>query len=578
MTGPGVRVASTSDQSPAELHLGPDVSKANRAARSVWFLTAAAILALIVPLLCIAQVPNDAGMAAWWVTLLICSWSGFRLAWIIGKGAPALFEFFFWLFVYIFFGLAATVQIRSGDISSTTPGMSPSVEFPTALFIAASLVAFELGRLLVRRRPVRSDKDRMVPRGINPVASWILLVVGLLFMAYFVSKLGLSSFFQSRDTREAARSDTFSDPSTAAVIGALSWIPLLVACGAFTWRRRARMANGMSRKFGLIALGAALCVLVVVNPISGARFTSGTVLFALISYTGVFFRTVRRVRLALSGLIFAFLFLFPIADAFRGTTVSVSRGGFFIEYAGNPDYDSFWQIANAVSYVQQRGITWGGQFLGVLFFWVPRSIWANKPTDTGILLANFRGYTVTNLSAPVWAEAVVNGGRVFAVLVLAALGYLLVRLDRQLSVSLLAGGTGAIAGAIFPAYMIILLRGSMLQASGAFFVMVGSLLVIGIGGRSFTAAQLANRGVMPMTSHPTPAGGDSTARVTPSAHPALAASGSVIRGGHDGPIRPQFLLDGLQFPEPFDREAQEKEEVNSGQEAIGDEERVRRPQ
>src|SRR6478609_6819296 len=120
-------------------------------ARQLWFLAVAFVMSLLMPILLLAQVPDGGRSSAWTVTLAICTWSGFRLAWIISLGKPYLFEFMFWLFVYIFFGLAASVQIRSGDIASTTSDMTPDLDWPTALFLLGSLLAFEIGRLFVRR-------------------------------------------------------------------------------------------------------------------------------------------------------------------------------------------------------------------------------------------------------------------------------------------------------------------------------------------------------------------------------------------------------------------------------------------
>src|SRR6478609_11023575 len=119
--------------------------------RQLWFLTVAFVLSLLMPILLVAQVPDGGRSSAWVITLAICVWSGLRLAWIIAQGKPYLFEFMFWLFVYIFFGLAATVQIRSGEIASTTPDMVPDLDWPTVLFLLGSLLAFEIGRLFVRR-------------------------------------------------------------------------------------------------------------------------------------------------------------------------------------------------------------------------------------------------------------------------------------------------------------------------------------------------------------------------------------------------------------------------------------------
>lgn len=443
----------------------------------IWLLVVSSVLGVVMPIMLYANIPDTGRSGAWILTMIFIFWSGCRLATIISAGQPRLYEFFFWLFVYIFFGLAPSVQIRGDLVSTTTPGMSSALDWPTAIFIGASLIAFELGVLTYRaRQPVGSTADKPA-RKINLRAAWTLMAVGLVGMLYYASRLGLASFFESRDARDTARQAAFADAATASIFSAFSWIPLIVAAGAFAWLRRERKAAGLSGRYGPLVILAALCVLVVVNPISGARFTSGTVLFALISYTGIF-RTPGLVRLSMAGLVGAFMFLFPILDAFRTSTASVRSTGLFLEYASNPDYDSFWQVANSISYVTAEGITWGRQFLGVLFSWMPRAIWPSKPIDTGILLANFRGYSFTNLSAPVWSESIVNVGRPFSILIIAIIGFTLAGLDSRLPGAFAVGGPAAITGAIFPAYMVILLRGSMLQASGAFFVMLASVIFV----------------------------------------------------------------------------------------------------
>ena len=460
--------------------------------KQLWFLLVAFVLSVLMPILLVAEVDDGGRSSAWTVTLAICVWSGLRLAWIISQGKPYLFEFMFWLYVYIFFGLAASVQILGGDIASTTPDIAPEMDWPTALFLLGSLFTFEIGRLLVRRAAPGAEHTVGGTRQINKRVAWILLILGLLMNVYFVSQSGLASFFQDRYTRQAARASGFADPTVAAVVGALAWIPLLVAAGAFVYLRKQRKAQGLSGRYGPLVLIAAVGVLVVVNPISGARFTAGTVMFALVCYLGIF-RTQRMVRLSLSGIIVAFLFLFPALDAFRTATGTVARAGFFDEYAGNADYDSVWQVANTLSYISSEGITWGRQALGVLTFWLPRSIWPDKPIDTGILLANFRGYSFTNLSAPLWAEFAINVGVICTLLVMIGFGAAIVVLDLRLPRAFAIGGTAAVIGAILPAYMIILLRGSLLQASGGLFVMIASMAFLGAGSNKRTdpAAEFA---------------------------------------------------------------------------------------
>ena len=472
----------------ADLVIDVQTEHQQQGTRQLWFLVVAFVMSLLMPILLVAQVPDSGRSTAWVVTLAICVWSGLRLAWIIGQGKPFLFEFMFWLFVYIFFGLAASVQIRSGDLPSTTPGVDPGMDWPTVLFLLGCLLAFEVGRLFVRRSRSDYADAPARTRQINRRVAWLLLIIGSVMTAFYTSQTGIAALFQDRAARQTARASGFADTATASIVSSLAWIPLLIATGAFVYLRRQRRAQGTSGRYGLVIVAGAIGVLLLVNPISSARFTAGTVLFALVCYLGIF-GTPTRVRLSLTGIIVAFLFLFPILDAFRTSSVSFARNGFFDEYAGNADYDAVWQVANTLSYIAVEGISWGGQALGVLFFWVPRSIWPDKPIDTGVLLANFRGYSVTNLSAPLWAEMAINVGVVCTVLLMVGLGAGVLKLDLRLPRAFSVGGTAAIIGAILPAYMIILLRGSLLQASGGLFVMIAGMVLLGTGSDRVTGAE-----------------------------------------------------------------------------------------
>ena len=222
----------------------------------------------------------------------------------------------------------------------------------------------------------------------------------------------------------------------------------------------------------------AVLLLVAVSPFATARYNFGTVAFALAVHFGAV-RTRLRVQTTMLATLLAFLFVFPLADVFRFAGSSgAARTGFFDEYLGNPDYDAFWQVANADMLWSEGLVTPLRQLLGSLLFWVPRSIWPDKPMDTGTLLAQYRGYEYQNLSAPMWAEGLVNGGLVGMVIVFLALGYALYRMDGRLSEAFAVGGVWAIAGAVFPVYMTILLRGSWLQATGALIVAVVCTLFV----------------------------------------------------------------------------------------------------
>lgn len=485
----------------SENRLAPSRRDSSGAGRTLGVVVLSAVFAGLIPLLLVLDVPDVGRSTAWILTCGIAVWSGIRLSVAIVRGDAALFDFFFWLFVYIFMGLAPTVQMRSGLLSTTTPGMNPDLDVPTAMVVVVGLICYEGGRLLavlrersLRRRtadalPGESAGDDALP-GVSRARTLILLALGVVFAAYFVQKIGVGTLLSSRDTAFAARQAAWPDPSTRSVMYALAIYPLLVGVGAMVVvRSRSKTFRGLN--LAIIIASAAL-LLIVVNPVSSARYSLGTVWFALVVYAGAML-TRRRRRITMVSAIAGLIFVFPIADAFRRTTVDVSWAGFFDEYKGSPDYDAFWQIANAYSFVHDGLVVPGQQALGMLFFWVPRAIWANKPIDTGILLADYRGYPFSNLSAPLWAEALVNGGMVVVVVVFVVAGYALRRFDTWLMPGFAKNGLWAIVGAIFPVYMLILLRGSLLQASGTVAIALACILFVATRGRRPVTATRADR-------------------------------------------------------------------------------------
>ncbi len=445
------------------------------------FFVSLTLLSVLLPALAVARVADAGRSDAWLIALAIAIWAGFRLSLLLARGEPRLFTFFFWLFTYIFMGLAPAVQIRGDQPSRTMPGISAFGDATMMWTVLLGVAVFELGALVAFLVPARQDTG---PAGatttspaLRPRASLVLFVLGVLLSAYYLRSVGVAALFTSRDAASNARTVAFPDPAVKAVVAALAVYPMLVAVGALHALRRTTSSTGARAGYLLLILLGVVLLAIVVNPIGSARYTLGTVVFALAVLFGAV-QTAVRTRLSMIAMVLGLFFVFPIADAFRRQEVSISRSGFFEEYLGNPDYDAVWQVANALSYWGSGLGEVGRQALGLVLFWVPRSIWVDKPTDTGILLANFKGYDFTNLSAPLWAEAVANGGLVALVLVFLVAGYAVQRMDRLVLRGLSTSGIWLVVGAIFPAYSLILLRGSLLQATGALVVMIASLVLV----------------------------------------------------------------------------------------------------
>jgi len=459
---------------------GADVSlQLGRGVRAVLLVISIAVLSIGIPAYLLADVDDVARSEAWIITLALIVWAGGRLSFLWVSGIPRLFDFFFWLFVYIFMGIAPTAQIRSGLTSTTTPGVDPALDVPTAGTVVLGVVCYEVGRLIWIARERRGRAHEAGP--VRPVSNWrtaVLFLVALALSGFVLSRLGVTVFQGSREAAAAARAAAWPDPAIRSLVYASGIYPMVVAVGALVqWRRTSR--NPISRRLALVAaLVGAVVLMLIVNPVTSARYTFGTIAFALAVYAGAVL-TRRRARLTMLAVIFGFLFVFPLADAFRRETGgAVTRTGFFTEYLSNPDYDAFWQIANALSYWIEGLVAPLSQFAGSLLFWVPRAFWASKPTDTGIMLAEYRGYSFDNLSAPLWAEALVNGGVIVVVILFVVFGCGARAMDVRITAALRRGGVWAIVGAILPVFTTILLRGSLLQATGALFLTIACILLV----------------------------------------------------------------------------------------------------
>lgn len=452
-----------------------------------FFLVSLAVLTIVVPGYAVAAIADTGRSSAWTLSVAVMMWSGLRLSLLIGSGEARFFAFFFWLFTYIFMGVAPTVQIRSNELSTTTLDVLPSADALMMWTVIGGLACFEVGVLVSRRSavgygsPGGANAPRRESHGfasdVRPLVAVGLALAGIGLSAYYVSKIGIAPLVVSREAANTARAQVWPDLATRAAVITLSIYLTLIGTGGLIQLRRA--ARGLAARFAyliLVILGLAT-LLVIVFPVSTARFTLGTVLFALVILFGGAESRARR-RLTFAATVFGLFFIFPLADAFRTSEVNFSRAGLLGEYAGNPDYDSVWQVSNAIDYWYGGAAVVGRQALGLVLFWVPRSTWLDKPVDTGVLLANENGYTVTNLSAPVWAEAFVNGGFVALILVFVALGFLLRRLDDRVGAAIPIGGLWVVVGAVFPGYMVILLRGSLLQATGTVVIILLCLLVL----------------------------------------------------------------------------------------------------
>jgi hypothetical protein len=174
-------------------------------------------------------------------------------------------------------------------------------------------------------------------------------------------------------------------------------------------------------------------------------------------------------------LIAAIVVVFPFAAFFRYTSIAQlpRLEGIVTQYSTSGDYDSYQQIAAGIEYVDVYGFDDGRHLLGPALFWVPRSIWHDKPRDSGQILASFKGYSYTNLSAPLWIELYLSAGFPLALVGFISLGFVWRRLDDAFARSSpYTGGIIRIVVPLLAVYQFALLRGSLLTITGRLVLLV----------------------------------------------------------------------------------------------------------
>ncbi|MBB2899569.1 hypothetical protein FHR75_000357 [Kineococcus radiotolerans] len=425
----------------------------------------AVVLGAVVPLLVLGHTPDPgAADTLWRWAFAFAVVVGARLGWLVVAGPRRLFEVVFWIFVYVFLALAPLVQLRSGQHPGTTPRPHVELHGTALLAVVAGTAAVAVGVAVGRRRRAPAVLGDVPPR-----RAALLAVAALLLFGYYTWKTGLPAMFAARDARSAAALQAWPDPAVNAVVRSLATFPLVVAFVALV-RVPARR--------GLLLL-VAVAVVVSMNPISSPRYVAGTAALSVVVALGAMATTARARAFGL-GFVAALLLLYPVADAARRVVAEVDTRGALpptLDVMTSGDFDAFEQITNAVWYVRELGSTDGRQLLGTVLFWVPRAVWPDKPTDTGILLADAREYRFDNLSAPLWGELLVNGGFLLLVAGMLVLGYVIARADAGADLGFRSGRRPVLA-VILPFYFVILLRGSLLQAMAGLVVILACGLFV----------------------------------------------------------------------------------------------------
>jgi hypothetical protein len=368
-------------------------------------------VALILP----QQLPQSGLAAPIVLTFLSIAYSGSRLALLAAEGRQKLMSLTFWVFAYAWMGIAPLAQLTSAHFP--WPGMfSGNTLVNTVSIVLLGYIAYDLGSWFGGSRSFAIE-GLIASYGLT-LSKWRVYVLGILAAA--ISGIAIFRLGGIQTLLLSTRVSFEEEVSSAlGKTGILIWFTLLrtpvfvgLLLAWWTWlnRRRLRVVGWRERAWlAALLLALAILVIIAVSPISAPRYIVGTI---VLSFAFLSLRWNRRHSMGLwvACLVGAFVGIFSFTDAFRWEGESNPVVPVAEQLAYNGDYDAFEQLVNTLEFVSANGVTFGMQLLGVLLFWVPRSVWLDKPLGSGQLVAEFSQYSYTNLSCPLWAEAYINFG------------------------------------------------------------------------------------------------------------------------------------------------------------------------
>lgn len=327
------------------------------------------------------------------------------------------------IFMFVFMFLAPMIQYLSKIFPwEDAYIISDEIIIATNFIILTFLLIYYYfyDKLIVKYK--KSAKKFTLASFINvKIILNIGFIISLIGGVYIISITGIQNFF-ARSTNSLGLDST----QGLIVNNFLKGFPTTtLLMNLVYWKNNRRFHNFFQ------VLTLSLFVVLLNFPTGIARFQVAVVYLALLIVVKQKFNN----KYFFKYVLFIGLFIiFPLINIFRRNT--------FADFATlnvtlpNPidgfltgNYDAYSMLARSIIYVNTNGTTLGSQFLGSLFFFIPRSMWPEKPMGSGIFIGEYFGWEFTNVSMPYIGEGYINFGLFGIVLFSVLLAFITSKLD-----------------------------------------------------------------------------------------------------------------------------------------------------
>lgn len=343
------------------------------------------------------------------------------------KNHPYSTEMVMWLFNLIFFGLAPLIQYATAWRAWGLVASDSDFILCNAL-ILLWYFCFIIGkkskvRFVINKNRIQDDRYRFE---IKHAGVKVALCLSMIFTLFLIAFDG----FERLIFRGASSSSSFDSSALNMLTYHVFRNFILYTCLILVINFR---RTGKNRLMMYISL---VCLLIACFPSGISRYMIAAFYMGLI----IHIKKKENCKSFFFLLIFGGLVVvFPILNIIRGLKSFYSFEELLVvipkQFSNtylSENFDAYQMIISCMHYISANGLSYGAQLIGALLFFVPRSMWPNKPIGSGAhVIKSLNQYEFTNVSMPLMGESYINFG-IFGIIIIGViLGIVVKNLDKD---------------------------------------------------------------------------------------------------------------------------------------------------
>ena len=366
----------------------------------------------------------------------------------------------FYVANFVFLVLAARIDMSEQVLYwGSSVSVFDSYYVSTTISILA-IILFALCYELGKKNSISLSGNRLIQTVRVQIRCRVSILLGLSLLAFVIILIQNNWNWASLFWRSGIEDDiAFSSQSQRLIFGAfIKPIPSICLVIYLLYCKRS-----------VAPLAVLLALAVIGNfPTGMARWQAAMLYGAIVI---AMFPKYFESRFSLSLVQFLGLFLvFPLLDSFRYYRETLNFN-LSVDWIYDGHMDSAQSFARVI---EHEVVSYGVQLLGVIFFFIPRTVWPDKPIGSGHEMALELGLTWSNISMHFFGEGYINFG-LFGVLFFASmLGYIFGRVDH----AYWYGRSGLYGGVLYlflVNWVFFFVRGDMMSSTA---YMVGTSLSV----------------------------------------------------------------------------------------------------